>query len=212
MITLIDSGICNLASVTTALNRVGAAWTLAETPEQVARAGALLLPGVGAFADGMESLRVRGLIAPIKAHAAQARPILGICLGMQLLAETSEEFGEHAGLGLIRGRVRRLPAAAGFRIPNIGWCDVNVRPGTRLLGDEADGRSFYFVHSYYVDCATETDVAGWLTVGAQRIAIALERGAIFGAQFHPEKSQDAGLAVLAKYAAMVSPRPAAARA
>ncbi len=103
MITLIDSGICNLASVTTALNRVGAAWTLAETPEQVARAGALLLPGVGAFADGMESLRIRGLVEPIKAHAAQGRPILGICLGMQLLAEGSEEFGDHEGLGLVPG-------------------------------------------------------------------------------------------------------------
>lgn len=212
MITLIDSGICNLASVTTALNRVGAAWNLAETPEQVARAGALLLPGVGAFADGMESLRIRGLVEPIKVHAAQRRPILGICLGMQLLAEASEEFGEHAGLGLIRGRVRRLPSAPGFRIPNIGWCDVNVRSGSRLLGDEADGRSFYFVHSYYFDCATETDVAGWLMVGAQRIPIALERGHIFGAQFHPEKSQDAGLAVLAKFAALVSPFPAAVRA
>jgi glutamine amidotransferase len=212
MITLIDSGICNLASVTTALNRVGAAWTLAETPEQVARAGALLLPGVGAFADGMESLRVRGLVEPIKAHAAQGRPVLGICLGMQMLAERSEEFGEHDGLGLIRGHVRRLPSAPGFRIPNIGWCDVHVRPGARLFGAEADGRSFYFVHSYYFDCARETDVTGWLTVGAQRIPIALERGHIFGAQFHPEKSQDAGLAVLAKFAALVSPLPAVARA
>jgi imidazole glycerol-phosphate synthase subunit HisH len=204
MITLIDSGICNLTSVTTALDRVGAAWTLGETPEHIARASALLLPGVGAFADGMESLRKRSLVEPIKAHAAQGRPILGICLGMQLLAEGSEEFGDHAGLGLIQGHVRRLPAAPGFRVPNIGWCDVQVRPGTRLLGSEAEGRSYYFVHSYFFDCADKNDIAGWLTVGLERISIALERGHIFGAQFHPEKSQDAGLGVLARFAAMVA--------
>jgi imidazole glycerol-phosphate synthase subunit HisH len=202
MITLIDSGICNLTSVTTALGRVGAAWTLGETPEQIARAGALLLPGVGAFADGMDSLHKRGLIAPIKAHVAQGRPLLGICLGMQLLAEGSEEFGEHGGLGLIRGRVRRLRPAPGFRVPNIGWCDVHVRPESRLLGEGAEGRSYYFVHSYYFDCADATDVAGWLSVGADRIPIALERGRVFGAQFHPEKSQDGGLEMLDRFATL----------
>lgn len=202
MITLIDSGICNLTSVTTALGRIGAAWNMAETTAQVASAGALLLPGVGAFGDGMKSLRARGLIEPIKAHAAAGRPILGICLGMQLLAEESEEFGTHEGLGLIKGRVRLLPAGPGFRVPNIGWCDVTRRDGASLL--DADGRAYYFVHSYYVDCADEADMAGWFTVGGKRIAAALERGHIYGAQFHPEKSQDAGLAMLARFAAIAA--------
>lgn len=202
MITLIDSGICNLTSVTTALGRIGAAWNMAETAVQVASAGALLLPGVGAFADGMQSLRARGLIEPIKAHAAAGRPILGICLGMQLLAEESEEFGTHEGLGLIKGRVRLLPAGPGFRVPNIGWCDVTVRNGAGLF--DADGHAYYFVHSFYVDCADESDIAGWFRVGGERITAALERSHIYGAQFHPEKSQDAGLAMLARFAGIAA--------
>lgn len=205
MITVIDSGICNLASVTTALDRVGARWTVGGTPEEVGAAAALLLPGVGAFADGMDSLRQRGLVEPIRAHATSGRPILGICLGMQMLADYSEEFGNHEGLGLISGRVRRLPSVPGFRVPNIGWCDVHVPPGARLLDDQGDEaeRTFYFVHSYCLDCADPADASGWLDIAGNRLAIAVERGMIFGAQFHPEKSQDAGLKMLARFVSLV---------
>ena len=200
MITIVDSGICNLTSVTTALDRIGLPWTRADSPAEVAQARALLLPGVGAFSDGMRHLRERHLIEPIQHHAASGRPLLGICLGMQLLAESSEEFGDHEGLGLIKGRVRRLPSVPAFRIPNIGWCDVRAQPQARLFGgDPEQNRTFYFVHSYYVDCADEGDVAGWLDIGAMAVPVAIERGAIFGVQFHPEKSQDAGLALLARF-------------
>lgn len=187
-----------------ALDRVGAAWSLGETPAQLADAQALLLPGVGAFGDGMQSLQARDLVSPIQAHAARGKPILGICLGMQLLAEASEEFGFHPGLGLIKGRVRRLPELPGFRVPNIGWCDMRIRPGSSLLDAAGPDRAFYFVHSFYLDCSEKTDIVGWLEVGAERIVVAVERGLIFGAQFHPEKSQDAGLAVLAGFASLVA--------
>ena len=202
MITVIDSGICNLASVTTGLDRIGARWTLGNTPEDIGSAVGLILPGVGAFADGMESLRLRGLVEPIRSYAASNRPILGICLGMQMLADYSEEFGHHGGLGLIPGRVRRLPSSPGFRVPNIGWCSVQVTPGARLLDNQKEeaSRTFYFVHSYYFECDTQDDASAWLEIGGNRFTVALERNMVFGTQFHPEKSQEAGLGVLARFA------------
>lgn len=205
MITVIDSGICNLASVTTALDRIGVGWTIGDTPEDIGSAVALILPGVGAFADGMQSLRLRGLVEPIRTHAASGRPILGICLGMQMLSDYSEEFGHHEGLGLISGRVRRLPSLPGFRVPNIGWCNVQVTPGSRLLDNEGDesSRTYYFVHSYYYECANPDDASAWLDIGGNRFVVVLERNMIFGTQFHPEKSQEAGLGVLARFADLV---------
>lgn len=203
MISVIDSGICNLASVTTALDRIGARWTIAASAANVAGAEALLLPGVGAFADGMAALTARGLVEPVRAHAAAGRPILGICLGMQLLAEVSEEFGEHPGLGLIAGRVRRLPEVPALRVPNIGWCDTVPEEGTPLFRGIARGAAFYYVHSYYVDCDDPSDVAARIPFGPHHVAAALHRDRVFGAQFHPEKSQDVGLAVLANFAQLV---------
>jgi len=207
LITVIDSGICNLASVTTALERIGVRWSLGNTPEDIGAAVALILPGVGAFADGMQSLRLRGLVEPIRSYAASGRPILGICLGMQMLADQSEEFGNHEGLGLISGQVRRLPSLPGFRVPNIGWCNVHVTPGARLLDNQKEetSRTFYFVHSYYYECANPDDASAWLEIGRNRFAVALERNMIFGTQFHPEKSQEAGLEVLARFADLVKP-------
>lgn len=203
MITIIDSGICNIGSVLTALDRVGAHYIVTTEAARVAEARALLLPGVGAFADGMAALRRHGLVEPIRAHADADKPILGICLGMQLLADSSEEFGDHQGLGLIPGRVRKLPAAPGLRVPNIGWCDMHVARGARLFAGMEDGASFYFVHSYVMDCADPADSVGTIDFGAHEVTVACQRGAVFGAQFHPEKSQDTGLAFLANFATMV---------
>ena len=196
MIAVIDSGISNIGSVMTALQRIGAEAKATRSRAEVEAADSLLLPGVGAFGDGMAALRHHDLVEPIRAHANAGKPILGICLGMQLLASESEEFGTHTGLDLIPGRVRRLRPQAGLRIPNIGWCGLRAREGASLFAEMPPDACFYFVHSYVVDCAAAEDSAGLLDFGEETATVAVERGRIFGAQFHPEKSQDAGLAVL----------------
>jgi glutamine amidotransferase len=204
MITVIDSGIANIASVVAALRRVGTAVTVTTDPDVVRNAAALILPGVGAFGDGMASLHRYLLVEPIREAARAQTPVLGICLGMQLLADLSEEFGEHEGLGLVPGRVTRLqPASVEERVPNIGWCDLyQVRP-TRLYEGIPSPESFYFVHSYALSCADAGDVAGIIHFGGSPMTVAVQRGRIFGVQFHPEKSQDSGLGVLSNFAAYV---------
>ncbi len=201
MIAVLDSGIANIGSVLAACQRVGVAAVVTSDPAAIPGASALILPGVGAFADGMESLRRHGLIQPILDAARAGTPILGICLGMQLLAESSEEFGTHQGLGLVPGSVRRLQAVhPGERIPNIGWCDVWRSRQTRMFAGIEDGTPFYFVHSYHLDCSDPMDCAGTIGFGTGEVCAAVERGNIWGAQFHPEKSQDAGLEVLGNFA------------
>lgn len=204
MITVIDSGICNIGSVLTALERIGARYTVTTEPDTVANARSLLLPGVGAFANGMDALRRNCLVEPIRSHAAAGKPLLGICLGMQLLADGSDEFGTHKGLGLIPGWVRRLPSAPGLRIPNIGWCDMHFTSGSSLFAGLDDNASFYFVHSYAMKCDEAADSIGTIVFGDVKVTVACQRGNIFGAQFHPEKSQDAGLTFLANFAAQVN--------
>lgn len=199
MITIIDSGICNIGSLLIALDRVGARYLVTTEVERVAAASTLLLPGVGAFADGMEALRRHALVEPIRAHAAAGKPLLGICLGMQLLADGSDEFGTYEGLGLIPGWVRRLPSAPGLQVPNIGWCDVQVASGAKLFAGLEANTSFYFVHSYAMNCDDAENSIGSIDFGDCKITVACQRGNIFGAQFHPEKSQDAGLAFLSNF-------------
>jgi glutamine amidotransferase len=199
LITVINSGICNIGSVLTALGRVGTRYTVTTEAARVAEASALLLPGVGAFADGMKALHDLGLVEPIKAHAAKGKPLLGICLGMQLLADSSEEFGDHQGLSLIPGRVRKLPNIPGLRVPNIGWCDVHIASSSPMFAGLEENTSFYFVHSYAMECDDPAHSIGAISFGDRRITVACQRGAVFGAQFHPEKSQDVGLAFLANF-------------
>lgn len=207
MLTIIDSGIANLGSVLAALHRIGAQAHVSVDPRDVSDATAIVLPGVGAFGDGMASLQRHGLVDPIRAAAAKGIPLLGICLGMQLLASASEEHGEHCGLGLIRGRVRKLPSSIGARVPNIGWYDVAARSSARLFeGIGKRSSSFYFVHSYYLNCDEESDTAATIEFGGRSVTVAVENKNIFGVQFHPEKSQDAGLAVLANFARRIATR------
>jgi imidazole glycerol-phosphate synthase subunit HisH len=207
MITIVDSKVANIGSVQAALRRIGAPYRIAQDPGMVRDAAALLLPGVGAFADAMAALRAAGFIEPIRAAAASGTPVIGVCLGMQLLATESEEFGRHEGLGLIRGRVRRLaPAQAGERVPNIGWCDVSPSPASSLYREIKPGTAFYFVHSYHLACDDPADVAAGMRFGGGQITVAVEHANIHGAQFHPEKSQDAGLTVLAAFATLVARR------
>jgi imidazole glycerol-phosphate synthase subunit HisH len=206
MITIIDSGISNLGSVLAAMRRISAPAEVTTAPAAVSNARAILLPGVGAFADGMSGLRKHGLIEPIKVAAKAGKPILGICLGMQLLAEASDEFGDHEGLGLIPGQVKKLPPAAGQRVPNIGWCDMDTRRDARLFAGIDNLAPFYFVHSFHLICKQPAHSVGTIAFGPTPITVAVERDNIFGAQFHPEKSQDAGLTFLANFAAYAASR------
>jgi len=208
MITIVDSGIANLGSVLAAFRRAGAETQVTRSPADVLSASALVLPGVGAFKDGMDSLRHHGLSEPLRQAVARGTPILGICLGLQLLADASEEFGTHEGLGLIPGRVVRLtPRDAGERVPNIGWCDVRVKLDARVFAGVPTG-SCYFVHSYYLRCAEASDAVAWIEFGGGPVTAAIERGNVFGTQFHPEKSQDIGLAVLDNYVRIAQAIPA----
>jgi glutamine amidotransferase len=206
MITIIDSGIANIGSVVAAYRRLGIATTTTTDPKTVATASALVLPGVGAFADGMDNLRQKDLVQPILDAAAAGVPILGICLGMQLLAEVSEEFGEHEGLGLILGRVIPLqPAQANERVPNIGWCDVTLNPQLSLFQGMGTSQTFYFVHSYYLNCSDSRHVVATIPFGEAMVTVAVAHRNIFGVQFHPEKSQDAGLQLLNQFARTIAP-------
>ncbi len=198
MVAMIDMEVGNLRSVLEACERVGVRVQVTTKARDIEIADAVILPGVGAFGDGMAALRKQGLVGALHRHAVHGKkPLLGICLGMQLLAEFGEEHGLHEGLGLIKGRAVRLrPVLEGYRVPNMGWCDVRVlRPGV-LFGGLRDGESFYFAHSYYLECADPADAAATIEYSGQAITAALERGNLFGVQFHPEKSQDVGLKVM----------------
>lgn len=200
MLAVVDMGVGNLQSVLQAFGRIGAAVRVTTDAAEMTRADAVVLPGVGAFGDGMASLRRHGLVDPLRRHALLRKPLLGICLGMQLLAEESEEHGLHQGLALVRGRVVRLvPTDPTCRVPNMGWCDVTVERPDGVLFNGLTAETFYFAHSYHLDCGERADVAATLAYGANRVTAAVERGNLFGLQCHPEKSQDAGIAVLAAF-------------
>jgi len=198
-IVIVDLEISNLASVLQALRQIGAPPHAFATAQNIEFADAILLPGVGAFGDGMGSLRQKQLIDPIKRAAGRGTPIFGICLGMQLLAEHSEEFGSHEGLGLIKGEVVRLrPSEPEFRVPNIGWCDVEaVRPSV-FFPNSAAG-CYYHVHSYHLVPKDRAVAVGIIDYAGSQHVVALDTGNLFGVQFHPEKSQDDGLRVLANF-------------
>src|SRR5438045_2942230 len=153
MIAVVDSGVANLRSVMNALKHLGASAKIAYTPGDLAGADRIILPGVGAFAAGMAQLRARGFVEPLRDIAGTGTPILGICLGMQLLFERSEEMGEHEGLGLLPGAIVRFPAN-GPKVPHIGWNQVQVCNPSPLLNQVAQGSYAYFVHSYYAQTAS----------------------------------------------------------
>lgn len=196
MLGVIDLGISNIGSVLRAFDRLGSSLTPLRDAHAVVNAKAIVLPGVGAFGEGMAALYAQGLVEPLREAARAGKPVLGICLGMQLLADHGEEFGSHEGLGLIPGKVVRLKAGPGERIPNIGWCDITPHDGSRLFRAIHSGTSFYFVHSYHLQCADPGHVAATIAFGSTPVTAAVEHGNIFGLQCHPEKSQDAGLSVL----------------
>ena len=199
MVTIVDYGSGNLRSVQKAFEHLGAAATITDDPEVVAAAERLVLPGVGAFGDAMRELRRRDLVAPIVAHVQADKPFFGICMGLQLLFETGWEGGRHEGLGLLAGDVMRFDLPAGYKVPHMGWNTVAWRDGGRTVGC-GDGEHFYFVHSYHARPADETIVAAVTDYGGPFCA-AVARGRLFATQFHPEKSQAAGLRLLQAFLA-----------
>jgi imidazole glycerol-phosphate synthase subunit HisH len=202
-VAVIDTGICNLRSVTKALEAVGASPVVVRTPAEAAESGAggLVLPGVGALRDCVLSLRSSGLDATVREWVARDDPFLGVCLGMQALFTSSEEGGVK-GLGVFPGRVVRFRLAAPLKVPHMGWNTVRfVRPGTALQDGLADdGESFYFVHSYHCVPDDRSLVLAECDYGLPFVA-AITRGRLFATQFHPEKSQAKGLRVYRNFAA-----------
>jgi glutamine amidotransferase len=200
MIAIIDYNVGNLHNLKNALDYQGIPNAIVTTAEEVARAERIILPGVGAFRPAMEHLRQAGMVAIVKERVAAGVPFLGVCIGMQLLFDESEEDGLHQGLGLIAGRVVRF-GGKGLKVPQIGWNQVAFKRPDPLLEGVADGSYFYFVHSYYAAPRHEGDVLGWADYGESFPAI-VRRGNVWGAQFHPEKSQNAGLRLLKNFSAL----------
>jgi glutamine amidotransferase len=197
-VAVIDYGMGNLRSVTNALRHIGADVRIASEPADTVGAARLVLPGVGAFGDGMRHLSEGGWIDHLRQTVLEeGTPLLGICLGMQLLVDIGTEHGDHAGLGWIRGRADRLPAAPGLRIPHVGWNDVDVAGAGELFAGIEDP-TFYFVHSYAVLPDEPGLDIGWSEHGA-RFAASVQREHLYGVQFHPEKSHKAGLRLLSNF-------------
>lgn len=201
MIVVVDYGRGNLFSTGQALRHLGVEYEVAADPTAVGRAGRIVLPGVGAFGDCMEGLRARGLIEPLRRAAANGVPMLGICVGAQVMLEAGEEFGRHDGLGFVPGTVRRLPEGNGgpdaIRIPNVGWRPLRMRDG--FLDGTPEGAMVYFVHSYAPFVDREEDVAATIAVNGVDVPVAFRRGNVVGLQFHPEKSGPVGLGLIARF-------------
>ena len=199
MIVIIDYGMGNLRSVQKALQHVGHEAIVTDDPARLAEAAKIVLPGVGAFGDAMDELRRRKLIEPILEAIHQDKPFLGICLGLALLFETSNEFGQHAGLGVLEGKVVRFERPREFKVPHMGWNQIAIRRRPPILEGTDDQSYFYFVHSYYVVpaepevIACETDYGGTFTS-------MIWRDHLYATQFHPEKSQRDGLRLLRQFA------------
>lgn len=207
MIAIIDYGAGNLRSVAKALAKLGYMAEVTSDAEVVAAAEAIILPGVGAAADAMESLRRLGLVDPLREAVAQDRPFFGVCLGLQLLFTASEEGGWHQCLGLLPGTVRRLPP--GLKVPHMGWNRARQRGHHPLWKGIPDGSFFYFVHSYYVEPQDPSLVIGETEYGLTFPSV-VARGRLAGTQFHPEKSGDLGLWVYDNFCQMAGLVPVAA--
>ena len=196
MIAVVDYGVGNLFSLKSSLELIGAESVVTSDEAVLRSADKILLPGVGAFEDAAEKLRASGLVDLLKELAAEGKPLLGICLGMQMLFERSYEYGEHEGLGLIPGSVRpiRDVIPADYKIPHIGWNALRFRQENPLFKYVKEGDCVYFVHSFYASDCDEFTVAT-AEYGAELTA-AVAKGNVYGCQFHPEKSGNVGLAIL----------------
>ncbi len=203
-VTIVDYGVGNLGSLRNAVAKVGRTALITGDPEAVAAADRLILPGVGAFDRAVTRLRATGLGEAVRAAAGRGTPVAGVCLGMQLLVDASEE-GELPGLGLIPGRARRFPDAVGdtrLLVPHMGWSTTEPAKPSRLAAALSGSGRYYFVHSYAVEVDDPAHVLAWTQYG-HRYASAIERDNVLGMQFHPEKSHRFGLAVLRDFTGAV---------
>ena len=198
-IAIVDYGMANLRSVQKAFEKVGQRAIISSDPNQIAEAAKVVLPGVGAFRDGIGRLRESGLDKPITAHIEAGKPFLGICLGLQLLFSKSYEDGEYSGLGVLAGEVVRMPDAPGLKVPHMGWNELHVRRPAPILEGLPQPPYAYFVHSYYVMPA-DRDVVAAETDHSTLFTSMIWRERLFGTQFHPEKSQQLGLQMLKRFA------------
>ena len=204
MIAIIDYGVGNLFSLRSSLNKIGADTVVTADPEVIAKADKLILPGVGAFADAAKKLRNSGLDKVIKAEAAAGKPIMGICLGMQMLFEKSYEYGEHQGLGLLKGAVVPMEGAipANLKIPHIGWNALKFEKDSKLFRYIKEGDCVYFVHSFYASGCEDSLIA--TAEYGKELTAAVARDNVMGCQFHPEKSGDVGLKILKAFCDTIS--------
>ena len=201
MIAIIDYGAGNIRSVEKALMHIGCEVEVTQDPSILMKADGAVLPGVGSFGDAMHELRGRELEAPIKAFVASGKPFLGICLGLQILFESSEESPGVSGLSLLKGKVLRIPAAPGLKIPHIGWNSLHLQNHGRLFQNVPMDAYVYFVHSYYLQAKHEEIVKATTEYGVT-IHASVEQDNIFACQFHPEKSSSVGLKILKNFASL----------
>jgi glutamine amidotransferase len=210
MIVIVDYGMGNLRSVHKALERVGFRAIVTQDPKMIKKAEGLIVPGVGAFKKAMENLAGLRLVDPITEFIHSGRPFLGICLGLQLLFSESEEFGRQKGLGFFRGRVARFPfpppgkpvAGDSLKVPHMGWNSLKIIRRFPVLQGIAEGTHFYFVHSYYPVPEDREIIATTTDYGGDFVS-SVGRGKLFACQFHPEKSQSAGLKILENFGSLV---------
>lgn len=201
MIGIIDYDAGNLCSVEKALVSLGEEVIVSRDSSEILQADKVILPGVGSFGDAMNNLDKFGLVDTIKKVAASGTPFLGICLGLQLLFKESDETPGAEGLDILPGKILKIPAKDGFKIPHMGWNSLDVKPGARLFKGLEGNPYVYFVHSYYLKAADEGIVAA-TTEYTTHIHASVESGNVFACQFHPEKSSDVGLKILKNFASL----------
>lgn len=198
MIAIIDYGAGNLSSVKKALDYLGAESEITQDKNKIMSASHIILPGVGSFGDAMDSMRERGLTDTIKEVALSGKPFLGICLGLQLLFESSEESPGVDGLGLLKGKIVRIPSECGLKVPHMGWNSVNLCQNNGIFSGISEESYFYFVHSFYLKNAEPDAVAATTEYGVN-IQCAVQKGNLCATQFHPEKSSKIGLKLLENF-------------
>jgi glutamine amidotransferase len=201
MIAIIDYGAGNLQSVKKAFDFIGAESVITNDPEVILSADKILLPGVGSFGDAMDSMHKNGLVETVKECALSGKPFLGICLGLQLLFEESEESPGVKGLGIFKGKIKKFSSDMGLKIPHIGWNSLEIKQKDTLFKDIPENAYVYFVHSYYLHAEDENDIATVTNYGID-FHSAVGKNNIFATQFHPEKSGDVGLQILRNFASM----------
>lgn len=201
MIAVIDYGAGNLQSVIKALHYIGCDAAITKDKEVLKKAEGAILPGVGSFADAMDCMKTSGLTEPVMEYAASGKPFLGICLGLQLLFEASEESPGAKGLGILKGKIAKIPAGEGLKIPHMGWNNLMIPSRTGLFAGIQESPYVYFVHSYYLTADDPAIVSSQTSYGVT-IDASVQQGNVFATQFHPEKSGQVGLQMLRNFAAI----------